>query len=65
MKKQKLITIKCPNCNSMIGNTTETQGNVTIRCKTCGTYVKYLWRKKETIRTTRPERNTSSGTILY
>lgn len=65
MMRKKLIKIQCPNCGNVLGETSGNQGNIIIQCSECKKLVKYVWRTNETVITSRPGRDTSSGKRLY
>ena len=61
----KKIEIKCPNCHLYAGSTSAGMGDRTIKCRICGKYIHYSFRRNEVEIASRPERNTSSGHTFY
>lgn len=57
----RMVQIKCPNCHSCAGNIPVAMGDKTIKCRICGKYIHYGWRKQEIEITDRPERKEASG----
>ena len=57
----RMIEICCPNCGHESEPIPADMGDKTIKCRICGKYIHYGWRKQEIEITDRPERKEASG----
>lgn len=60
----KLIQFKCPKCTATQNPIPADMGDKTIKCRVCGSFIHYGWRKREVEIVKRPERVASSGLSL-
>ena len=63
--KPKLIEIKCPNCKKENKPIPADMGDKTIQCQKCGKFIHYGHRSQKIEITKRPDRESSSGLLLY
>lgn len=57
----KMIKFECPRCKYTNKPIPAGMGDKTIKCFSCGIYIKYGWRKQKIEIVERPERISSSG----
>lgn len=63
--RKRKIEIYCPYCQSKSNPIPIAMGDKTIKCRTCGKYIRYGWRKGNVEIVTRPERTTAAGLTFY
>lgn len=57
----KMIEFKCPTCKCWNKPIQADMGDKTIKCRVCGEYIRYGWRKQKIEIVKRPDRTTASG----
>lgn len=63
--KPETIKINCPSCKKEQKPIPMEMGDKTIKCISCGRFMKYHWRSNVVTEVRRPDNNSSGGTELY
>lgn len=61
----KMIEMVCPNCTFKNKPIPAGMGDKTIKCRVCGKFIHYGFRKNEIKIVDRPDRTSDSGLVLY